>query len=56
MLSLNNINDTQRHAQTLLNERQQKVINKLFDLGPGGFTGGLTTRKREISNLLNKIY
>lgn len=57
----------QKHAQTILNKRQQKVINKLLDLGPDGFTGGLTTRKyvtmtkisrvtafREISDLLNK--
>lgn len=35
----------QRHGQTLLNERQGKVINRLLDAGPGGFEGGLTTRK-----------
>lgn len=34
-----------RHAQTPLNERQRKVINKLLDAGRGGFQGGLTTRK-----------
>jgi Fic family protein len=28
-----------------LNERQQKVINRLLDAGPGGFEGGLTNRK-----------
>ncbi|MDT8272222.1 MAG: Fic family protein [Desulfomonilia bacterium] len=53
------------HAQTSLNDRQIKVINKLLDAGPDGFEGGLTTRKyasltnvskptafREISRLL----
>ena len=33
------------HIQTILNDRQQKVINKLLDAGKGGFEGGLTTRK-----------
>ncbi len=33
------------HAQTSLNERQHKVINRLLDAGPNGFEGGLTTRK-----------
>ena len=28
-----------------LSERQRKVINRLFDAGKGGFTGGLNTRK-----------
>jgi len=50
-----------------LAERQRKVVNKLLDAGPGGFAGGLTTRKyvsmakvgratayREISDLLAK--
>jgi len=57
----------QRHGQTLLNERQRKVINRLLDAGPGGFEGGLTTRKyvsmakvsratafREISDMVEK--
>jgi len=57
----------QRHGQTQLNERQRKVINRLLDAGPGGFEGGLTTRKyvsmakasratayREISDLVEK--
>jgi len=57
----------QRHGQTQLNERQQKVINRLLDAGPGGFEGGLTTRKyvsmaktsratayREISDMVAK--
>jgi len=33
------------HAQTLLNDRQRKVINKMLDEGKGNFEGGLTTRK-----------
>jgi Fic family protein len=33
------------HSQTQLNERQKKVINRLLDEGPGGFEGGLTTKK-----------
>jgi len=50
-----------------LNKRQKKVINRLLDAGPGGFEGGLTTRKyvgmakvsratayREISDLVAK--
>jgi len=54
-----------QHAQSSLNERQCKVVNRLLDAGPGGFEGGLTTRKyasmtkvskptafREISRLL----
>lgn len=53
------------HAQVEINPRQRKVINILLDAGPGGFAGGLTTRKyvsiakisrvtayREISELL----
>jgi Fic family protein len=50
-----------------INERQRKVVNLLLDAGPGGFVGGLTTRKyvsmaktsrvtayREIVELLDK--
>ena len=33
------------HAQTSLNDRQRKVINKLLDAGPEGFEGGLTNKK-----------
>ncbi len=57
----------QQHGQTTLNKRQKKVINRLLDAGPGGFEGGLTTRKyvgmlkvsratayREISDLVAK--
>ncbi|MDB5815742.1 MAG: hypothetical protein JWN23_2859 [Rhodocyclales bacterium] len=34
-----------RHAQTQLNERQRKLLNRLLDAGEGGFEGGITTRK-----------
>lgn len=34
-----------RHAQTQLNDRQRKAINRLLEAGPGGFEGGLTNRK-----------
>ena len=34
-----------KHAETHLNARQRKVINRLLDAGPGGFEGGLTNRK-----------
>ena len=56
-----------QHAQTELNERQKKVLNRILEAGPGNFTGGLTTRKyvsiagtsratafREISDMLDK--
>lgn len=32
-------------AHLRLNERQRKVVNRLFEAGPGGFEGGLTNRK-----------
>ena len=35
----------QRYAQTVLNERQIKVLNQLLDAGPEGFEGGLNARK-----------
>jgi len=57
----------QEHAQTELNERQKKVLNRILEAGPGNFTGGLTTRKyvsiaktsratafREIADMLDK--
>lgn len=34
-----------KHAQTTLNERQSKVLNRLLEAGVGGFEGGLTNRK-----------
>ena len=56
-----------RHAQTQLNERQKKVLNRILEAGPGNFVGGLTTRKyvgiakvsratafREIADMLDK--
>lgn len=33
------------HAETPLNARQSKVLNRVLDAGPGGFEGGLTNRK-----------
>jgi len=57
----------QEHAQDQLNDRQKKVLNRMLDAGPGGFEGGLTTRKyvgmnkvsratafREISDMIEK--
>lgn len=57
----------ERHRHVPLTDRQRKVVNRLLDAGPGGFSGGLTTRKyagmtrasratsyREISDLLGK--
>jgi Fic family protein len=35
----------QRHAEVDLGPRQRKVVNRMLDAGPGGFEGGLTTRK-----------
>ncbi|MCF6248793.1 MAG: hypothetical protein L3J69_15765 [Desulfobacula sp.] len=32
-------------ARTRLNDRQAKVINRLLDAGPKGFTGGLKNKK-----------
>jgi Fic family protein len=34
-----------RHAEDPINERQRKVLNRLLDAGPGGFQGGMTTRR-----------
>jgi Fic family protein len=33
------------HQRFDLNERQRKVLNKMLDVGPGRFEGGLTQRK-----------
>lgn len=57
----------QRHAGGSLTERQRKVLNRLLDAGPGGFEGGMTTRKyasltgvskataqRELANLVDQ--
>ncbi|MFH1824639.1 MAG: DUF4172 domain-containing protein [Candidatus Firestonebacteria bacterium] len=56
-----------KHAQSELNARQKKVISRMLEAVPNGFTGGLTTRKyvgltktsratafREIADLLEK--
>ncbi len=56
-----------KHRETPMTERQRRVVNRLLDAGPDGFTGGLTTRKyagmtkasratsyRAIAGLLNK--
>jgi Fic family protein len=56
-----------RHQMTALNERQRKVLNRLLEAGPGGFDGGMNTRKymgmtrtsratayRELANLVEK--
>jgi Fic family protein len=34
-----------RHQNSPLNERQHKVLNRMLDVGPGGFEGGMNTRK-----------
>lgn len=34
-----------KHQNTLLNERQRKVLNRLLDAGQNGFEGGMNTRK-----------
>ena len=34
-----------RHQATELNSRQRKVLNRLLDVGPDGFEGGINTRK-----------
>ncbi|MFH1416583.1 MAG: Fic family protein [Elusimicrobiota bacterium] len=57
----------QKHAQTIFNKNQQKVINRLLDAGEDSFKGGLSTRKyvgmtkvsratayRDISDLVEK--
>jgi len=33
------------YARTNIKERQGKILNRLLDVGPGGFEGGLTNRK-----------
>jgi Fic family protein len=34
-----------KHQGTVLNARQRKALNRLLDAGPGGFEGGINTRK-----------
>lgn len=58
-----------RHQNSPLNERQRKVLNRLLDAGPGGFEGGINTRKyisltgasrttayRELADLVERGY
>lgn len=37
------------HGHKALNERQRKAMNLLLDAGPGGFDGGMSTKKYEHS-------
>lgn len=59
----------QLHSASEINERQQKVLNKMLDKGPGNYIGGITTRKyvnitkisratayRELADLVAKKY
>ena len=34
-----------RHREDDINERQRKALNRMLEAGPGGFQGGMTTRK-----------
>jgi hypothetical protein len=34
-----------QHAQSQLNERQLKALNRMLDAEPGGFVGGMTNKK-----------
>ena len=34
-----------QHREDHVNERQRKALNRLLEAGPGGFEGGMTTRK-----------
>jgi len=43
-----------KHAQTTLNQRQRKTLNRLLDAGPGGFEGGLNARKYKSMNRVSK--
>ncbi len=57
----------ERHGGVALSERQSKVVRRMLKAGPGGFEGGMTTRKyaslvrvsrataqRELADLLEK--
>jgi Fic family protein len=43
--SMNNARLWQQISLIGVNDRQRKVINRLFEAGPGGFHGGLSNRK-----------
>lgn len=42
---LSKANFWKKYGNVNISDRQRKIINKLLDAGPGGFEGGLTTRK-----------
>ena len=42
------------HKQTILNERQIKVLNKLLDVGADNFQGGINTRKYAVITKTSK--
>ena len=44
-----------KHRETLLNERQIKVLNKLLDIGMNNFEGGINTRKFAAITKVSKI-
>lgn len=35
------------HAEAPLNDRQRKVVNRMLEVGPGGFEGGMSTSRYE---------
>lgn len=45
--ALTKANFWNEHRDKNLNPRQRKVVNLLLDAGPGGFEGGMNTRKAE---------
>lgn len=44
-----------KHRETLLNERQIKVLNKLLDIGVNNYEGGINTRKYAAITKISKI-
>ena len=44
-----------QYAKWPMNARQSKVLKKLLDAGPGGFAGGITTRKYAAITSVPKI-
>ena len=53
--SLQSMRFRARHAKWPMNARQSKVLKKLLDAGPGGFSGGMTTRKYAATTGVHKI-
>jgi Fic family protein len=37
-----------------INDRQRKALNRMLDAGPGGFEGGMTTRKHANLNRVSR--